>query len=395
MLTATDKNNEPKPNFKANDPSKSKRNLRRESRLWHQSEQPIQSLGCTVCPQIQICGGLRFKEPIVFDCLQLCCNQPDGCDRVCRNNPDYPERVREVNGFDLKTIPRAQALVIPNLPNVVPIIYHRNRRIHPPKLSAVALSLYSLFDRKSGSPKFASNDAICSAFCISPGSTILLTGTDRDLSLERWWELGARRRRKIIHSMKETGVELVTTPNYSLFVDRPRWDDLHSMKRIAIIHEEFLREGLPAALHVNGRTESDFQRWAEFLRDRTEITHLAYEFTTGTSRARRQQQHALWLAELAGSIEHPLHIVLRGGQNVLPVLARAFASLTVLDTSTFIKTMKRQRAYLRDNRTLDWRSSPTLPGATLDGLFAENHRIVEAWLEGLIAITIEQVRKAG
>jgi hypothetical protein len=35
-------------------------------------------------------------------------------------------------------------------------------------------------------------------------------------------------------------------------------DDLHSIKRIALVHSEFLDEGLPAALHVNGRSEADF-----------------------------------------------------------------------------------------------------------------------------------------
>jgi hypothetical protein len=54
---------------------------------------------------------------------------------------------------------------------------------------------------------------------------------------------------------------MATTPNYSLFVDRPRWDDLHAMKRIAIVHGEFLEAGMPGALHVNGRTDRDFERW--------------------------------------------------------------------------------------------------------------------------------------
>lgn len=53
---------------------------------------------------------------------------------------------------------------------------------------------------------------------------------------------------------------MVTTPNYSLSIDQPRWDDLHSLKRIAIVHEEFLNEGLPAALHVNARTDKDWER---------------------------------------------------------------------------------------------------------------------------------------
>jgi len=58
-------------------------------------------------------------------------------------------------------------------------------------------------------------------------------------------------------------------------------DDLHSIKRIALVHSEFLDEGLPVTLHVNGRSEADFKRWTDFLVARPEVTDIAYEFTTG------------------------------------------------------------------------------------------------------------------
>ena len=394
MLTNADTNTPTKPVDKRSGVRTPDRNPRRERRLWHQPEQPTQSLGCTVCPEKPICGGLRLKAAF-FDCFRFCCHQPDACDRVCRNHPDYPDRVREVETFDLQNVPRAQAIAAPSLPPVVPVIYHRTGRSRPPVASTVALPLYSLFDRRSGSPLYASHEALCTAFGVRPGSTILLTGTDRDPPLERWWGLGKDSRSVIIRAMIEARIGLVTTSNYSLFIDRPRWDDLHAMKRIAIIHEEFLREGLPAALHVNGRTESDFGRWAEYLADRTEITHLAYEFTTGTGWAGRQQQHALWLAELAAAAERPLHLLIRGGMDVLPLLARAFAGVTVLDTSIFMKTMKRQRASPRGNGALDWKGSPTLRGAPIDELFDDNCRIVEAWLGDLITASTEQVRMVG
>ena len=60
-------------------------------------------------------------------------------------------------------------------------------------------------------------------------------------------------------------------------------DDLHSIKRIALVRSEFLDEGLPAALHVNGQSEADFKRWTDFLVARPEVTDVAYEFITGAS----------------------------------------------------------------------------------------------------------------
>ena len=200
----------------------------------------------------------------------------------------------------------------------------------------------------------------------------MLSGTDRDRPLESWWGLGEAKRRATIRALRALGVGLVTTPNYSLFLDRPRWDDLHAMKRIAIVHEEFLREGLPAALHVNGRTETDFRRWTEYVAARPEVSHVAYEFTTGTGWAGRREQHAAWLAGLAASVHRPLHLVMRGGAEVLPTLSAVFAHVSLLETSVFMKTVMRRRAYRRGRGVIGWRASRTEVGATLDDLFAAN-----------------------
>jgi hypothetical protein len=300
------------------------RNPRRERRLWQNDSQPMHSLGCTTCPERAICGGLHIKEPL-FDCLDFCCGKPATCDVVCRSHPDYAGHVREVTTFRFDTIPRLEPLGAPTLPHAVPMIFHGSRRIHPIETPMVALPLARMFNRRDGSARYASRESLCAAYGIAPSSGILLSGTDHDASLERWWGFGEQRRRELIRSFKCLGIVLTTTPNYSLFIDVPRWDDLHAMKRIALVHHEFLSEGLQAGLHVNGRTETDFRRWTEYVAARPEISHLAYEFTTGTAWAGRQQQHAAWLCELATIVGRPLTLVLRGGTEVLPTLTRAFA----------------------------------------------------------------------
>ena len=249
--------------------------------------QTTEALGCHVCLDRPICGGIHPRVAY-YDCLQLCCGTPGECDRVCRNNPDFVNRVREVGRFDLKSVPRSNILESPSLPNVVPVIYHHAKCMLPIRSSFVALPLSCMFERRTGRPRFTTQDELYEKFGIYPDMKVMLTGTDRDGPLERWWSLGEDLRRTIIRAIKASGVALVTSPNYSLFVDRPRWDDLHSIKRIAITHAEFLSEGLPAALHVNGRMEHDFRRWTSYISDRPEISHIAYEFTTGTARADRQ-----------------------------------------------------------------------------------------------------------
>ena len=364
------------------------RNPRRERRLWYDGSLPMHSLGCTTCPELSSCGGLLIKTPM-FDCTDFCCGHPGQCDKVCRKHPDYADRVREIGTFDLHTVPRAVTLAAPPLPTSIPMIFHNSRRSEAARLPVAALPLSRMFNRRDGSPRHQSHSALCQAYGIEPGKRIVLSGTDHDAPIERWWGFGEARRRELIRNLLDIGVAFTTTPNYSLFIDTPRWDDMHAMKRIALVHQEFLSEGLPAALHVNGRTETDFRRWSEYIASRAEVTHLAYEFTTGTGWAGRQKQHAQWLCELAGVVGRPLALVLRGGMEVLPTLASAFTSVTLLDTSSFMKAMMRKRAVL--NGSLGWCPAPTSTGAPVDDLLGHNVNAVQTWVGKLVHPDGQQV----
>jgi hypothetical protein len=353
------------------------RDLRRERQLWHDGQRHTGSLGCMSCPDKTVCGGLQLSRAF-FDCLTFCCGNPVKCDAVCRNRPEvFVRRHREVGGFAFDNVPRAPVLLWPSLPALVPVLYHDGGRLAPFKPPAVCLPLYKLIQRRNGTLRYESGAELAKGFAIGESVPVILTGTDRDGPLERWWSLGAQRR-TAIRSLRGIGIVLVTTPNYSLFTDQPRWDDLHSMKRIAITHEEFLSEGLPAALHVNARTETDWERWAQHIAARPEITHIAFEFATGSGRAARIEWHAAQLLRLAGTVERPLHLVLRGGLRVLPALAAAFSGITLLETSVFMKTTYRQRALPLGATRLTWQSSPTEASGTIDTLLAENWKAVAA-----------------
>jgi hypothetical protein len=349
------------------------RNRRREKRLWHDSSLPQTPLGCSTCKERKYCGSLKLKSSI-FDCLSFCCGTPNNCDRVCRNHPDYALRVREVGGFDLAAIPRAKRLFVPRLPPTSAILFHGNSRSAIIAPGSIVLPLSKVVNRQDGTPRFASPNELRAAFGVHPSTQVFLSGTERDPPLERWWRLGEASRRNTIRSLKTCGVSFVTTPNFSLFINRPRWDDMHALMRIAIVHWEFLDEGMPAALHVNGRTEHDFARWGLFLRTRPEISHIAYEFTTGTGWGDRCKDHAAWLLQLAQFVDRPLHLTVRGGSKILPTLASAFSQISVWDGTAFMKSMNRQRAVRLPDGRIEWKSSPTRPGAPLDKLL--NHNIL-------------------
>lgn len=369
--------------------SQSPRNPRRERRLWHDSERYAPSLGCHGCPEKEFCGGLSIRQSM-FSCLDFCCGTPEQCDVVCRNHRDFALRVREVDGFDLHTVPRTTPLLSPGLPLVIPMVFHRTSRAGPFISPATALSLYQLFHRRTGHLRYNSRDELLEKFGLAPNTRLVLTGTDQDPPIEGWWKL-SEERRPIIRKLRDLGIGLATTPNYSLFIDQPRWDDLHAMKRIGLVHEEFQSEGLPTALHVNARTELDVQRWTEYLGNRPEITQIAYEFATGTGWAGRQEVHAQWLAGMARAVGRPLHLIVRGGIDVLPVLADAFTRVSVVETSIFMKTMKRRRAVVDNRGALKWEPALTPAGALLDALLEENYATVERWLRTLAtSSTIER-----
>ncbi len=85
--------------------SNTDRNYRRETRLWHDGNKHMPSLGCSACPDQMICGGLHLKRAL-YHCLDFCCGKPDTCDSVCRNKSrDFVRRVREISGFHLDSVP--------------------------------------------------------------------------------------------------------------------------------------------------------------------------------------------------------------------------------------------------------------------------------------------------
>lgn len=363
---------------------KTPRSILRERKLWHDESKNTQTLGCEGCSFKPICGGLHVGAQ-KFDCFDFCCRSPESCDRVCRDNLSYVDRVREVGGFDLNNTPRNAAIFTPTLPKFIPILFHGNRLNGSVSLEVAALPLYRMFDRKSGRPRFESNAELCAAFGLAPGVSIILTGTDEDPPIERWWGYGQHQRKEIIRNLQSLGIRLVTTPNYSLFTNRPRTDDLHSMKRIALVHAEFLEAGMPSALHINGRTDKDFERWASFITARPEVSHIAYEFSTGTGWPSRRSHHAQWLIKLAENVGRPLGLIVRGGHQVWPALGKAYAELTILDTSVFMKTMMRRRAIGKGNASIQWRKNPTKRDEPLLDLFNHNYDKFGSWVRDIVS----------
>lgn len=364
---------------------------RRVRQLWHDSRRNAPALGCQSCPEKDVCGGVYVAAPY-FDCLTYCCNRPGSCKSVCRNNVHFAKRVWEIEGFDLKNLPKNSPLERPNLPMVVPIIYHASSRVGILTPGTAALPLSVTFGKRAGEAKVGSAVSLRAAYRLAPDTNVILTGIGEDVPIERWWGVGVQKRIIVIKAMIRARIGLVTTPNFSLTINVPRWDDLHAIKRIGHVYSELVGEGMPAALHVNGRTDWDFVRWTQFIVDHREVTHVAYEFTTGSRWGGRRIQHAAWLCTLAKNVGRPLHLIVRGGHELMEQFLGVFDQVTVLEADSFMWTMKRKEAILGNNSNIRWRAAPTEKDAPLDQLMTKNIEANKANIESRLRVIMGKHR---
>lgn len=329
------------------------------------------SLGCGGCPDFKTCGGLH-TDAGVFDCNDFCsCEDRAACDSVCRNKPDqFFERYLEIGGFELEPTPRVAALETPALPSVIPLIGHKYSRQSVLNEPVVAVPLYELFHMGSGQPHVRTRAELAERFRIPETATVVASGVDRDVKLEAWWAFADRE--LIMSTLRDLRIALVTVPNFSLFLNVPRPDNLHSIKRIALGWAELMAAGIPAALHLNARTDQDYTRWMRFVQERSEVEIVAFEFRTGAGVPSRIDWHVDRLCQIADVAGRPLTLVVRGGAQVLRRLKRHFGQVILIETDAFARTLKRRRAEFTESGRLRWPRISTPKGAPIDDLLAHN-----------------------
>lgn len=339
--------------------------------LWDDASTSPGSLGCHKCVDRGICGGAH-KGAGFYDCTDYCrCANKAACDLVCRGNPAiYVERLREVGGLNLMNAPRTPEIDVAPLPSMVPLIEHNSARCDALNFPIVAIPLYRLIDLDVGRLRFADRSALAKQFGIDPHARLVVSGVGRDRKIERYWALANRP--AALAQLQQLDVSLITPPNFSVLTDVPRTDNLHAMKRIMIAFTEMVQAGLPTALHLNARTERDYERWAEVIAVRSEIQCLAVEFATGAGRGHRIDWHVARLQELATAAGRPLRLIMRGGTRALESLRLSFESVMMIDTDAFNKTRCRKQATFTEAGNLVWRSSPTAKGEPLDHLLQHN-----------------------
>ncbi len=340
-------------------------------------------LGCIQCADRELCGGIHKKQ-LDYDCLGDCCGDPSASDNVCpRNFETYVERYREVDGFDLDNILRTPPLFPPDLPSYIPLIFDPNSRAALLDAPAVALPLHKFYSRRDGSLRYKTRAEIEAALKVNRKARVILVGCGRDKPIEAWWGLSSQRR-VILNALADLGIELVTSPNYSVFTDVPRHDNLYNIKCIGIAWYEAVDSRMPCALHLNARSPRDYERLTRFITQRAEATDVAFEFKTGGAWRGRRAFHYHQLVEVARQAGKPLRMLIVGGLPAIPVLAPAYAKLTFIDTTALMKAKYRQRLVIGDEGNVLGVTDPTEQGAPVDSLLEHNIETMRAYVERLI-----------
>ena len=343
--------------------------------VWREDLSLPPKLGCPTCPDFHRCGGLRVPGP-AFDCTSFCdCSTRAKCTRTCRLNPYYLNRLEEILGFELWRLPPATKTLVPAISGYAPLLYHGSCRLKTCTAPIVALSFFQLFDRRTGQPRFLSREKLSAHYRISATATIVVTATEEDPPLERWWKLPSKD--LVYVNMKTLGVALVTSPNFSVFNNVPYWDNQHNLKRIVLSWAELMNNGVPAALHINAHRDADYRAWREFVRDRRDVQALSVEFATGMGHRSRIAWHVEQLCTLAFAAGRPLALIVRGGLQYVSRLKEHFDSLLLIDTDPFVRTMQRSRGTLGNDFSVLWRHEPTSPGELLEERLAEAIRICD------------------
>jgi hypothetical protein len=232
-----------------------------------------------------------------------------------------------------------------------------------------------LFSHRTGKSRFQSRDELLTRFRVAPTAQLVISGVDEDARVESYW--GLARDAGIVTSLKHLNPALVTVPNFSLLSNVPRHDNLANMKRIAIAWQELMEAGVPTALHVNARTEHDWERWSDFIHRRDEVEWISFEFGTGARVNHRGDWYAQQLCQMAQNAGRPMRIAVRGAMH-LDALRESFERVLVIDSTPYHKTLHRQRASLTPSGKLRWHRGFTLLEQLLDDLLQHNHDLTLA-----------------
>jgi len=334
--------------------------------------------GCLSCPLLSTCGGIE-RPGGAWSCMDNCARCDPGCDRVCLHRPRaFVEALHEIDTFGTRRLGPITGPAAPvGLPRYVPVLQHPKSHTEPLSLAWAAIPLHALLrGRKSARLRYSTGADLRDAWRLLPDTRVIIVGTGRDPHIERYWRW--RRLNDLPTQLASLDVSAIVAPNYSVFWEDPRPQHLFNRKRSLLCAAEFAGAGLPTVPFLTGITRGDWLFWARFLSERPHLVAVAKEFQTGRAHPARGQNALERLRRLEVGLGRNLHLVAIGATRFRHELARNFRSWTLLDSTPFMKAIKRQQALGFTPRRVHWQPAH---GAPVSALLQQNIDIYTRWLD--------------
>lgn len=335
---------------------------------------------CKTCLIYQTCGGhdLPLLEKIgCVSVLDPTCIKPDRNDMNPHDEDLFWEKWNDVNGLiDLSISSPINGPILRELPRYIPKIhdgYSRNSFLFQ---NWAGLSLHDILSAKRKSKtgkKFISREELCRHYKIHSDSKIIGIGVDHDKFIEPFWKM--HRSHELPEAIRKLGIDVVTTPNFSLFTDVSGFQLVRNIKRILLSAQRLSEAGVSTIIHVNAFRPGHWEIWRKFLLDHKEVSVIAKEFQTGAGAT-----ELLALADLQNLIGRPLHPLLIGGGRFYNLAKKHFESFTIADSKPFMAAANREVLSKRNGRFV-WERHPTERGQSIEGLLANNIALYSDYLE--------------
>jgi len=200
---------------------------------------------------------------------------------------------------------------------------------------------------------------------------IILSGVAKDPDLERIWS--NHRVKGLARKIADLDVVAVTAPNFTFWRNAPRLENLCNRRRMFRFAEALAAEGVAVIPHLNSTNDHDWQWMRDFYRFHPELETVCMEFRTGNRRKEIKQRKINALRHFRDELGRDIHPFIIGNIEAAAQVRKYFSKVTAIDSTPALKTVKRQKAVLKNEKIATWRKQPVASRACMADLFEANY----------------------
>jgi hypothetical protein len=274
---------------------------------------------------------------------------------TCPNNQElFAARWAEVGGLLSFPCPAFLPVSTADFPLYVPLIRPGIIRTRPLNSVFVGLSLYEVLRALKNGRGYEEMSGIAfrRKLALRDDARILVVGVGGDAKIENFW----RHHAKLTSLFRPLDLVAVTVPNFSYFTDVPREHILYNRKRSLLLTERLLAAGVPVIPHFNATAWGDWRFAADLLRQADRFSIFCKEFQTGNRLKVNREEAVAEMASMQKESGKPIHPILVGGVDALPLLKKHFGGkFTLMNSTPSMRTNNRQIIDVQPGNRIVWR----------------------------------------